>query len=148
MLSCSATIVAETLAHIHAGATRDAETAVLWLGRTEHQVVMEVFRPQQIVARDFFNIPAKGMRGLLAHLREKRLHILAQAHSHPESAFHSLTDNEWAVIRHVGAVSLVVPWFGFRTSAVSFLDDIAAFQLDGDDVWQEVPPRSVLAVLP
>jgi hypothetical protein len=41
---------------------------------------------------------------------------------------------------------LVVPWFGAQTHPVSFLDDIAAFQLDERDQWRKVPARSILTV--
>lgn len=148
MLICTRAILDLTLGHILAGGADGCETAVLWLGRRSsgREIVAEAFRPQQVVDSDFFQIPAEGMRRLLVHIRERRMHILAQVHSHPELAFHSRADNEWAVVRHQGAVSLVVPWFGARTSPDRFLDDVAAFQLDASDQWLEVEPRSVLEI--
>jgi proteasome lid subunit RPN8/RPN11 len=148
MLTCPTEFIEQTLFHIHAGGRSNCETAVLWLGRrlNEQQEVLEVFRPQQFVDVDYFRIPAEGMRALLTHLRRHRLQILGQVHSHPKLAFHSEADNQWAIVRHVGATSLVVPWFGARTRAASFLDDIAAFKLDEHDQWLEVTARSVLRV--
>jgi hypothetical protein len=148
LLSASNDIVEQTLDHLREGGRARCETALLWLGRrsdAEEQIV-EVFRPQQIVDVDYFRIPAEGMRALLVHLRQRRLHLLAQVHSHPELAFHSRADNQWAIVRHVGAASLVVPWFAARIRAETFLDDIAAFQLDQHDLWREVPSRSILTV--
>lgn len=146
MLSCRSEIFDCTLSALHEGGANRCETVVLWLGRrtASPQLITEVFQPEQVVDRDFFRIPASGMRQLLRHLREKELHLLAQVHSHPEEAFHSLADDVWAVVRHVGAVSLVVPWFGLRTRADTFLDDIAAFQLDASDRWLQVEASSVV----
>ena len=150
MLSCSPEIFDRTLSVLHEGGSNHCETVVLWLGRrtASPQLITEVFRPEQVVDRDFFKIPASGMRHLLHHLRERQLHLLAQVHSHPEEAFHSRADDVWAVVRHVGAVSLVVPWFGMRTGADTFLEDIAAFQLDASDRWLEVEAHSLIRRLP
>jgi len=148
MLACPTAIIDETLAHLRAGGAEACETAVLWLGRRsgDDQTIVEAFRPQQIVDRDFFQIPSEGMRALIAHLRGRQFHILAQVHSHPELAFHSRADDRWAIVRHLGAVSLVIPWFGLKTTRGSFLHDVAAFQLDATDRWCEVAPRSILVV--
>jgi len=35
--------------------------------------------------------------------------VAAQVHSHPDEAFHSKGDDEWAIVRHEGALSIVVP---------------------------------------
>lgn len=150
MLICTPQVLNHTLAHIRVGAANNCETVVLWLGRRscDQQYIVEAFRPEQVVDRDFFKIPAFGMRQLLAYLREARVHILAQVHSHPREAFHSLADDAWAVVRHVGAISLVVPWFGVRSRTPTFLDDIAAFQLDASDRWRQVDPCSVVEVRP
>jgi hypothetical protein len=59
-------------------------------------------------------------------------------HSHPAKAFHSRADDEWAIVRHEGALSLVVPDFASRTSADSFATDIAAFVLTSSNEWAEI----------
>ena len=142
--------ISQTLSQLREGGVRGCETALMWLGRRSEydQSVEEVYRPQQKVAEDFFHIPPSGMRSMMAHLRSRRLNLLAQVHSHPELAFHSKADDRWAVVRHVGALSLVVPWFAARTSVDSFLDDIAVFQLSPDDAWCPVAARSVLEMKP
>lgn len=149
MLELDLRIVRETLDHIHVGGRECCETAVLWLGCRSSQgpaTVKEVFHPRQIADRDFFRIPPDAMRSLITHLRERRLQVLAQVHSHPKHAFHSDADNAWSIVRHVGAYSLVIPWFGARTTAESFTGDIAAFQLDADDIWQRVDPVHILRI--
>jgi proteasome lid subunit RPN8/RPN11 len=148
MLQVSASIIETTLNHIRAGGLKHCETAVLWLGKRAEpdMTVVEVYKPLQIVDRDFFKIPTEGMRTLLAHLKEKRLQIIAQVHSHPDEAFHSKADDEWAIVRHQGALSLVIPKFGAITTFQSFANDIASFQLDATDVWRPVHTADVLRI--
>jgi proteasome lid subunit RPN8/RPN11 len=148
MLVCDIGVIDCTLAHMLAGGARRTETVILWLGRRSESTeeVSGAFRPTQIVSQDSFRIPPQAMRELLAYLRKERLHVLAQVHSHPAAAYHSDADNRWAIVRHCGAISLVIPWFGKRTTALSFQDDVAAFQLDPSDTWRKMDPRLVLEV--
>jgi proteasome lid subunit RPN8/RPN11 len=148
MLNLGTAILDETLTCLRLGGVENCETVALWLGRRSlnDQTVVQVYRPKQIIERDRFDIPPESMRELLSHLRKERLQLVAQVHSHPARAFHSRADNAWAIVRHVGALSLVVPWFGLRTSRASFRDDVACFQLDEADHWHEVSTDSVLTV--
>jgi len=148
MLGVSDGHIGETIAHLRAGGTRRIETVVLWLGRRSEDVqsVQEVYRPEQAAARDYFKIPPTSMRQLLGHLRRRRLQVLAQCHSHPRQAFHSEADDAWAIVRHVGALSLVIPWFGGRTTVATFLTDTAVFELDPHNRWREVASRTALRI--
>ena len=69
-----------------------------------------------------FHIPPEGMTALYAELRHKRLMVAAQVHSHPQEAFHSKADDRWAIVRHEGALSLVVPHFAQATTLDRFLE--------------------------
>lgn len=146
MLYVSKPIIEETLTHLRAGGARNCETAVLWLGTrgSGTQLVQEVYRPEQRVDVDYFHISPDSMRAMMAHLRQRRLQILAQVHSHPEHAFHSKADDKWAIVRHQGALSLVVPWFAARTTADAFFSTTAVFSLDADDAWRPVHAGRVL----
>ena len=68
-------------------------------------VIVEAYVPEQEAEVDYFHIPPSGMMALMAHLRERRLGLAAQVHSHPARAFHSLADDKWAIVRHEGAMS-------------------------------------------
>ena len=143
-IRCDGATLQETLGHLKVGGDRNCETVVLWLGR--HDRVTEVYRPDQEVDVDYFRLNASVMRELVRHLRATRTKILAQAHSHPSKAFHSAADDEWAVIRHAGAVSIVVPYFGSGIDTANFVDAVATYQLDKNDQWQPVPFQSVVSV--
>lgn len=141
-LSVPAAIVDETLAFLRSAGARNSEAVVLWLGRRtgEGIVVEEAYVPDQKAAIDFFHIPPEAMSALLSYLRMTGYFIAAQVHSHPREAFHSDADDRWAVVRHRGALSLVVPRFARDTEVGTFLQLIAAFSLSATNVWQEIAP--------
>ncbi len=86
-----------------------------------------------------FRIPPDSMKAVLSELNSKRMMIAAQVHSHPFEAFHSKADDTWAIVRHAGALSLVVPDFAIKTSSVNFMDDAKLFRLTPENRWREVP---------
>ena len=145
--------VAATLSELKQVGARRSECVVLWLGKRSADAIniVQVMRPAQVVGRAYFNIPESSMDSLMKHLRTERLMIAAQVHSHPKKAFHSAADDKWAIVRHVGALSLVVPFFAQRTETESFIDDTAVFSLSAEDEWVEVPKdnlNDVLKILP
>lgn len=144
-MNISANLIDRTLKHLQDAGKENCECVVLWLGRRRGEVieVEEIFLPEQYAEEDYFRIPRAGMSALLAYLRQNRLFIAAQVHSHPERAFHSKTDDFWAIIRHVGAFSLVVPYFALRTNYQSFLADTVTYQLSPDNEWLEVAKHEV-----
>jgi hypothetical protein len=75
------------------------------------------------------------MRALLELLSEQELMIAAQVHSHPSDAFHSEADDAWAIVRHVDALSLVLPDFALRTNNATFLDHAKIFRLTAANRW-------------
>jgi proteasome lid subunit RPN8/RPN11 len=133
-------IIESTLGSLREAGKRDSEAVLLWLGRTTPNGIniVEAYMPEQEAAHDYFHIPRRAMSALLRHLGETKTLIGAQIHSHPEKAFHSSADDRWAIIRHEGALSLVVPYFAEHTFAINFLDQIAAFKLSTSNVWQEL----------
>lgn len=139
LVHCPRALVEETLIHLQAGGRHRCETVVLWLGNADGDAatVREVYRPEQIVDIDFFQIPPDSMRAIMARIRETRYHIIAQVHSHPGLAFHSEADDQWAIIRRVGALSLVIPFFGQDTNTGNFAHKVATYRLNDHDRWAE-----------
>jgi proteasome lid subunit RPN8/RPN11 len=122
---------------------RECECVVLWLGRRQPGAieVVEVYRPIQQVQSHMFHITTAGMDALRDRLRAGRLMVAAQVHTHPQEAFHSEADDRWSIVRHRGALSLVVPWFAGRTAADRFFRDTKAYRLDASDEWIELSHR-------
>ena len=141
-LRCPRQRVEETLALLREAGREGHECVVFWLSERPVMpgaIIREVYRPEQRAVRYMFHIPPAGMTGLMGHLRAHKSGLAAQVHSHPGSAFHSRADDEWAVVRHEGALSIVVPHFADRIDASTFLEKVATFRLAADDRWIEVP---------
>jgi hypothetical protein len=145
-LEIPAALIVETVEHLRTA--RHSERVVLWLGRRDADVVRvcEVFMPIQIADAGYFRIPSAGMAALFRHMRAARLMVAGQVHTHPYEAFHSPVDDEWAIVRHEGGLSLVVPRFCQMTTASTFVDDAKVFRLEANDEFVEVAPTSVYTV--
>jgi proteasome lid subunit RPN8/RPN11 len=144
----SKSLVAATVAELRAATT--TERMVLWLGERGggRLVVREVFVPVQHARADFFHIPKEGMTQLLDRLRSRRFMVAAQVHTHPDEAFHSAADDYWAIVRHAGALSLVVPQFCQETTADTFWRDAVVFRLSEDDEFVQVDANEAWTVTP
>jgi hypothetical protein len=132
--------IEDSLSSLRTAGARNAEGVVLWLGRRNGEFVdvVEAYVPEYTSERDYFRIPRESMAALLRYLNATSTFIAAQVHSHPKEAFHSVTDDKWAIVRHLGALSLVVPHFARRISIESFVTDIAAYSLNADNEWIEL----------
>lgn len=148
-LICTQSIIDDTLAEVWRGGSKNCEALVLWLGKRTGEVttVVEVHIPDYEARRDQFRVRPESMRAIMTHLRATRTHICAQVHSHPGRAFHSTADDEWAIVRHQGAISLVVPNFGSGLVSAGFLDAVAAFALSADDRWEQVLQDTLPAIV-
>jgi hypothetical protein len=133
-------LVDDTLAFLRRAGDRKSEGVVLWLGRREPRgiAVTEAYVPEQEAACDYFRMPPSAMAALLKHLGNTGTFIAAQVHSHPQEAFHSEADDTWAIVRHLGALSLVVPYFARDTASDNFVRQVAAFRLSASNIWQEL----------
>ena len=142
---CPSSLVDATLTRLREAGQDRRECVMLWLGRREGEFlrVYEAYRPIQKAAEDMFEIPRVGMTALHAELRKRRLMVAAQVHSHPGEAFHSRADDRWAIIRHEGALSLVVPHFASETTRFNFLDQTKIYQFAAAARWTEVPRMQV-----
>lgn len=142
IVHCHNSLVEQTVSILKdAGRTRQ-ECLVLWLAEKNSSgiEVREVMRPLQIAGRDFFRIPPHSMKSIMQRLKENSLIISAQIHTHPFEAFHSRADDRWAIVRHVGALSFVVPFFAHSTNTENFLQNAALFVLDVDNRWVRKSP--------
>lgn len=149
LVICPNSLICITLTHLREAGLRRCECVVLWLGHQDQNaiVIKEVYHPQQTAKEDMFRIPRSGMNALYDRLRHKRFMVAAQVHSHPFHAFHSEADNRWAIVRHEGALSLVVPNFAINTTAHNFLDLTKTYFFSAKAQWIEVPQNTVQSCL-
>lgn len=141
LVTCPVSLVDTTLSNLHEAGRRRCECVLLWLGRRDADAItiVEAYRPLQAAKEDMFHIPPEGMTALHDHLRRQRFMVAAQVHSHPLRAFHSQADDRWAIVRHEGALSLVVPNFARDTTVSNFLDQAKIYRFSADARWVEVP---------
>lgn len=145
MIHCSSQVVQATLSFLRAAGEQNSECVVLWLGRPGREAtsVVDCYRPLQLARANRFQIPVEGMDILRAKLRSERLMVAAQVHSHPQEAFHSKADDVWAIVRHGGALSLVVPRFARDTFSENFLAQTKVYRFSDAATWDEVPGERV-----
>ena len=143
-------LLIETITELQHGGPPRTEHVALWLAkRTDPQItVRELFVPEQEAAAGYFHIPRLAMGHLMVYLRERGLMIAAQLHTHPQDAFHSPADDRWAIVRHVGALSIVLPAFGLTTTPKNFRAEAKFFMLDRSNHWMEVGPDNHLEIAP
>jgi hypothetical protein len=144
-LICPTQVIDNTLQHLRDAGMRRQECVVLWLGkRTGDEVIIRAtYRPLQTAKADMFHIDQAGMQAIHGELRRLRLMVAAQVHSHPFEAFHSKADDEWAIVRHEGALSLVVPHFASQTWSANFLHMTKVYRFSENARWLEVPQADV-----
>jgi proteasome lid subunit RPN8/RPN11 len=145
VVHCPPVVVDQTVASLRADGMHGCESVMLWLGKRvgDHIAVTEALRPEHHASSHRFWIPEDAMDALRSYLRQDRIMIAAQVHSHPADAFHSEADDAWAIIRHEGALSLVVPDFVAHTTAARFLETAKVFRHTKTNEWLEVPPKEV-----
>jgi hypothetical protein len=117
------------------------EGLVLWIGRREGVkfIVTELVIPEQqgIRTNDGVCVIIEGaaLARLNADLYKRQLQLIAQIHSHPQAAYHSSTDDEYAIATKVGCLSLVVPDFASRPFSLA---ECATFRLNTAGQWTEL----------
>ncbi len=132
--------VVHTIARIRQRGERGAEGVMLWLGRRSalDSDVREAYEPLYQSKADQFVVPHEGMSALMDRICATGHAVVAQVHSHPEHAFHSLADETWALVKHVGAYSIVIRWFCANTTPENFWQEAAVFVMQPSGRWLEL----------
>lgn len=111
-------VVDSTLKVLREFGTHRLEGLVLWLGNIEPGTahVTRAFIPDQQPVADEdgvgYFVGGETLFELNRGLAETGLRLIAQVHSHPGRAYHSETDDRYAIVTADGGLSLVVPNFG------------------------------------
>ncbi len=134
--------IVHTIARIRQRGERGAEGVMLWLGRRSalDSEVREAYEPLYQSKADQFVVPQEGMSALMDRICITGHAVVAQVHSHPEHAFHSLADETWALVKHVGAYSIVLPWFCTNTTTENFWQEASVFVMQPNGRWLELSP--------
>lgn len=108
------TVIAETESHLRKHALVNEEGMVVWGGVVERdtRVVRTCLHPRQSCTVIGVDVPVKEAQRINEVLDDRGETLLAQVHSHPGGAFHSHTDDHFAITFTLGFISIVVPFFG------------------------------------
>lgn len=142
LIDCPSDVILTTLSLLRKAGSKRREGIVLWLGQRAgaHIQVTDAYQPLHTSKADMFHITPAGMNALRRELRHRRRMVVAQVHTHPGRAYHSKADDEWAIVRHVGALSLVLPDFAFGATLETFFDLAKAYRFSTEGHWLPVPP--------
>lgn len=140
----------ETQRFLRTVGQRGNEGLVLWCGKAAGDTfnVTKILIPRQRGIRTADGVCAivdsAEMHRINVELYESGLRIIAQVHSHPTHAYHSDTDDDYAIANTVGAVSLVVPDFAIREFS---LEDCAVYRLEVSGEWREMSLEEVRGLI-
>lgn len=137
--------IENTLTFLKTAGKQNLECVVLWLAKKDGDFlnINNVYLPEQTVSIESFHISRISMEMILRFLRESRLRVAAQVHTHPESAFHSQADDKWSIVRHVGALSLVLPYFAKGITPDNFAEHAIVYRLGEDNNWGKLAKDKV-----
>jgi hypothetical protein len=133
------TVVEDTQTHLRRTGAAGLEGMALWAGTQDEAVfrVQAAIIPQQLGHRSdhglAVSVPGAELHRINMWLHRSRLRLIAQVHSHPTEAYHSDTDDRYAIATALGSLSIVVPDFAVRPFR---LDDCAAYRLSTTPWWQ------------
>ena len=121
------------------------EGMVLWAGKQRGHLfdVTELVIPKQrgLSTSDGLCaiVDADELRRLNMFLYRSTLELVAQVHTHPTRAYHSPTDDQYAIANTIGCYSIVVPNFAVVNYALS---ECAVYRLTALGEWLEVDESS------
>jgi hypothetical protein len=126
------------------------EGMVLWIGvqngATFHVSDALVPRQRGIRTADGVCVVVDGdeLHRINVELYKSSRRLIGQVHSHPGRAYHSNTDNEYAIATTIGNISIVVPDFAKRRF---LLEECALYRLDRNGRWRALSRRQANALI-
>lgn len=136
--------------HLRETGEHGFEGLALWAGRRSGDVftVEQTIIPKQESLRLkgglCYRVDADELHKINCHLYEHGHMLIAQLHSHPDEAYHSPVDDDFAIATTVGAFSLVIPDFAVRPFS---LQECAVYRLMPGDGWVRQRDADVQALI-
>ncbi len=137
------TIIEKTLQLIKKYGKKFTEGFVLWVAseNSDFYKVKDVWEPKQQNSFISYYIPEEEVHKLNVKIYKKKLILIAQIHSHPSYAYHSQTDDDYAIIHLPNLFSIVIPYFGNIDNS-EFFEKCAIFQLKKNH-WKKISKKKV-----
>ncbi len=120
------------------------ECVAYWLGPLGvPDVVDEVVHPHHTATGYRYEIEDKWLTVFWFDLARRHRTVRVQVHTHSGRAFHSSTDDDWALVHTSGFLSLVIP--NSAKGAPGFKDAFLAERIVGG--WRAIPVGSRLELI-
>jgi JAB domain-containing protein similar to deubiquitination enzymes len=143
------TVITTTLQALQLFGSHGCEGLVLWIGEVGegYARISRAFVPDQRPVKSEegvgYFVEAETLFELNFKLSETGLRLIAQVHSHPAEAYHSETDDRYAIVTADGGLSLVVPNFGKAPADPTLW---AVYRLNRG-VWRELETNEARSLL-
>lgn len=112
-------VVHATLEHFRNVGAQGSEGLAIWAGPSstgaDWQATCAIIPRQTGLRSDHgiaVTVSGEELHRLNVFLYQNQLRLITQVHSHPTHAYHSEMDDEYAIATELGALSIVVPYFG------------------------------------
>ena len=131
--------------HLRNSGEEGVEGVGLWFGRQEGNLftVYSSLIPAQDQYRMeeglLYQVGGEELHRINKWAYEQKLVLFAQIHSHPGRAYHSDTDDAYAIVTTLGGFSIVIPNFGFDQIDKKYW---AVYRLQPNG-WTEIPGNEV-----
>ena len=144
MILIPARLVADTFAIFRDCGGSRRECVAYWLSPTNApDTIDEVVHPHHTASHGGYEIDDQWLTSFWFELARWQKSVRIQLHTHPHEAFHSATDDHWALIHTPGFLSLVIPDYATGPAGLE-----RAFLTEHTDRgWREVPVAARLRVL-
>lgn len=131
--------------HVRSCGEEGVEGVGLWLGQQEKDVftitcsIIPAQKSYRLEDGLLYNVDSVELHRINVWAYQQRLALFSQIHSHPSRAYHSDTDDAYAIITALGGFSIVIPNFGFDPINKKYW---AVYRLKPDG-WNEVTATEV-----
>jgi hypothetical protein len=140
-LRVPAQVLSDGYASMRLAGRMGLEGMVLWVGQQQDTLfhVTQLIVPKQRGLRTPDGLCAvvdgDELARLNMHLYRNSLDLVAQVHTHPGGAYHSETDDKYAIATTIGCFSIVIPNFAVQDFALA---QCAVYRVDSAGRWNEV----------
>lgn len=132
---------------------RGFEALVVWAGRWldvesgVFAVAAALMPPQSGIRTDdgvAVMVDADALFDMNASLNSHELRLVAQVHTHPGEAYHSATDDRFAVVTARGGISIVVPDFAVLPIEIG---SCAVYRLQSGGSWIQLTTQESVSLI-
>lgn len=138
-------ILAATFEQFRDHGRGEIECVVYWIGPAgEKDRVDEFVHPVHTSHLGGYQVDDRWLTEFWLDLAKRRKSVRAQVHTHPHEAFHSKSDDTWALLPDIGFLSLVIPDFALGPVG---LERAFLAERNAEGGWSSPAPEQRIKIL-